>query len=93
MIDDPFGKKLKDAIEAAGLTVDYHETFALIVMGIGTPPPGISFGFGEKRKDILQVMASQFHELGLVNKPIKAFDAGTDGDAPNVFVIYITPLD
>jgi len=91
MVNDPFPTKLQGAIEAAGLTVQYTAG-GMVVTEIGTPPPGLSFEFGEKRRDILNVVAGDFKLFGLVNKPMKAVDIGSDEGAAITFVIYISPV-
>ena len=92
MVSDPFGKKLQAAIEQAGLTVKYQAAYTVMVQGIGTPPHGLSFSFGRNRKDILNAMNDQFGKLGLVNKPITAFDLGNGDNVANVFCVFVTPL-
>lgn len=91
MVNDPFGKKLQGAMEAAGLTVKYNAAYMLVVGGIGTPPPGLSFSFGKNRKDILYVLAKQFQALGLVNKPMQAFDLGAGDDVADALSVFVAP--
>jgi hypothetical protein len=91
MVNDPFGERLRDAMKTAGLNVAFDKTYAVMVQGMGVPPPGISLMFGKNRTDITYAFGMALKSLQILDRPIQATDLGGSDELTNQLSIFVSP--